>query len=377
MRNSLHAGQRKRHDSRQYRDGTRKRPAPVGVAGRAVRPAVQRPADRTANPQGRRGSRLPRAVGSKQESRERLVGLFWSRSDEEKARASLRQVVRELRSVLEEAGYGGFVAERLMIGIDIGQVEVDIESVLQQAENERVHPLLLDTPQLDERLLEGMDDLDPSFRVWVLAKRQTIHERLMRNLDAGLTRRDVPADIKKRIAAAIVNLDPTHEHACRYLMRAHAEEGDIAGALRIYKALWELLDRDYGMEPSPATEELVASIKLGVLERPPAIAAASAENANSPSVVHGVGLQPLASSRCRNALSRRFWCCGPLRCTASTASKPSRAGILPSISPPVWCVSANGVWSIAFRTPQTSRPGPRRNIASRPPPIRRAMKSTS
>jgi DNA-binding SARP family transcriptional activator/TolB-like protein len=205
---------------------------------------------------------------TKHESRERLVGLLWSRSDEEKARASLRQVVRELRSVLEEAGFGGFVPERLMIGIDIGQVEVDIESVLQQAENERVHPLLLDAPALDERLLEGMDDLDPSFRVWVLAKRQTVHERLMRNLETGLVGANVPRDTKKKFAAAIVNLDPTHEHACRYLMRAHAEEGDIAGALRIYKSLWDLLDRDYGMEPSPATEELVASIKLGVFEPP-------------------------------------------------------------------------------------------------------------
>jgi DNA-binding SARP family transcriptional activator len=158
---------------------------------------------------------------AKHESRERLVGLLWSRSDEEKARASLRQVVRELRSMLEEAGYDGFVAERLMIGIDVGRIEVDIESVIQLAEVRRVHPLLLDTPQLDGRLLEGMDDLDPSFRVWVLAKRQTIHERLMRNLDEGLTVRSVPADAEKEIAAAIVNLDPTHEYACRYLMRAH------------------------------------------------------------------------------------------------------------------------------------------------------------
>src|SRR3954468_2533252 len=54
---------------------------------------------------------------AKQESRERLVGLLWSRSDEEKARASLRQVVRELRSMLDEAGYDGFVAERVMIGL--------------------------------------------------------------------------------------------------------------------------------------------------------------------------------------------------------------------------------------------------------------------
>src|SRR5882757_5994828 len=35
---------------------------------------------------------------TKQESRERLVGLLWSRSEEEKARGSLRQVIREIRS---------------------------------------------------------------------------------------------------------------------------------------------------------------------------------------------------------------------------------------------------------------------------------------
>jgi len=211
---------------------------------------------------------------AKNESRERLVGLLWSRSDEEKARASLRQVVRELRSTFEDAGFGGFVVGRLSIQLDPESVEVDVESIIRAAESGRVHPLLLNTPQLDERVLEGMDDLDPSFRVWVLAKRQTIHDRLMRSLDAGLVAKDVAAGVKKEIATAIVNLDPTHEEGCCYLMRARAEEGDVAGALRIYKALWDLLDRDYGMEPSPATEELVAKIKLGAFEQPPADAAA-------------------------------------------------------------------------------------------------------
>ncbi len=135
----------------------------------------------------------------KQESRERLVGLLWSRSDEEKARASLRQVVRELRSVLEDAGYAGFVAERLTIGIDVGHVEVDIESVHPSwRKADAFIRLLLDTPELDGRLLEGMDDLDPSFRVWVLAKRQTIHERLMRSLGAGFMAKDVSARRQER-----------------------------------------------------------------------------------------------------------------------------------------------------------------------------------
>ena len=234
---------------------------------------------------------------TKRESRERLVGLLWSRSDEEKARASLRQVVRELRSVLQQSGFEGFAAERLLIGIDAGQVEVDIEQVLQLAEEGRVHPLLLDVPQLDERLLEGMDDLDPSFRVWVLAKRQTLHERLMRSLDAALVAANVTGDTRKKIAAAIVNLDPTHEYACRYLMQAHAEEGDTAGALRIYKALWDLLDRDYAMEPSPATEELVASIKLGVFDRD----ASAARDEPTVRLLRGAGVPrgfpaPLAAS---------------------------------------------------------------------------------
>src|ERR1700704_4591757 len=84
---------------------------------------------------------------TKQESRERLVGLLWSRSDEEKARASLRQVVRELRSAFEDAGYGGFVANRLSVHLDTekAELDVDVESVIRLAENGSVHPLLLNT----------------------------------------------------------------------------------------------------------------------------------------------------------------------------------------------------------------------------------------
>src|ERR1700719_721165 len=78
---------------------------------------------------------------TKHESRERLVGLFWSRSDEERARASLRQVVRELRSAFEDAEYGGFVPGRLSIHLDAERVEVDVESIVQAAESGSVHPL--------------------------------------------------------------------------------------------------------------------------------------------------------------------------------------------------------------------------------------------
>ena len=59
-------------------------------------------------------------------------------------------------------------------------------------------------------------------------------------------------------AAAVVQRDNEAE----LIFRGEA----IANALRIYKALWDLLDRDYGMEPSRATQDLVAQIKLGDFE---------------------------------------------------------------------------------------------------------------
>src|SRR6202035_1178064 len=118
-------------------------------------------------------------------------------------------VVRELRAAFEDAGYGGVSAGRLSGHLHPQKGEIDVEHHIRVAENGSVDPLLLNTPDFGGRILEGMDDLDPSFRIWVLAKRQTINDRLMRNLGAGLVARDIAAEVKTEIATAIVNLDPT------------------------------------------------------------------------------------------------------------------------------------------------------------------------
>jgi DNA-binding SARP family transcriptional activator/TolB-like protein len=203
-----------------------------------------------------------------EETRERLVGLLWSESEEERARASLRQVVHELREAMGKAGMPGLLrAERLAIGLDTVGLAHDAGAVLAEAEAGRVHPRLLDTPRLPDTLLEGLDDLDPSFRVWLLARRQAFQDRLMQLLEPQLRSAD-PAQRQARrlVAQAVLRLDPTHEEACRALMEASAAEGDIAAALRAYEQLWTLLDAEYDMEPSAATQALVADIKSGRFE---------------------------------------------------------------------------------------------------------------
>ncbi|BBK44429.1 trifolitoxin synthesis, TfuA [Allostella vacuolata] len=220
------------------------------------------------------------------ETRERLVGLLWSESDDQRARGSLRQVLSELRQACDRAGYAGLRADKLAIGIERPGLAVDIWSVVTLAEQQQVHALLLNGRRLTETMLEGFEDVDPAFRVWLLARRQTLHDRLVRALEGGLAADGVEARRKAQMAEALLNLDPTHEQACRHLMASRAAAGDIATALRLYKSLWDLLDDEYGMEPSAPTQELVADIKSGAFEaRRAAPAPADAEPLFAPGLI--------------------------------------------------------------------------------------------
>ncbi len=69
---------------------------------------------------------------------------------------------------------------------------------------------------------------------------------------------------------ALLNLDPTHEPACRGVMHGLARLGDSAGALRRYNSLWKVLEDDFDTEPSKETQELVAEIKSGTILPAPA-----------------------------------------------------------------------------------------------------------
>lgn len=221
-------------------------------------------------------------------TRERLVGLLWSESEEEKARASLRQVVHELREVLQFAGFRGLQADRTAVVLDYNAVGSDLRDILNSVEAGGTHPLILDVPRLAETLLPGMDDLDPAFRVWLLTRRQGLHDRMVRALEPRLRQDGLARDVRRDAARAVLQLDPTHEEACRHLMQDSARDGDAIGALRRYEALWRILADDYDTEPAAATQQLVADIKLGRLDPPtPAPAPPAAPAASIPVLAEG------------------------------------------------------------------------------------------
>jgi DNA-binding SARP family transcriptional activator len=198
-----------------------------------------------------------------EEARERLAGLLWSESNEEKARATLRQVIHGLREALLGYKCDALRPMRLTVGLDRDTLRVDVAELLRAVQAGEAPEVLLRQQRLPDSLLAGFEDLDPAFHVWLLARRQALHDQLMRALEDGYRNAASPRQVRRRLAAAAQRLDPTHEEACRVFMQCAAQEGDTAAALRAYSDIWTLLEQDYDCEPSIPTQELVADIKLG------------------------------------------------------------------------------------------------------------------
>ncbi|WP_339947900.1 BTAD domain-containing putative transcriptional regulator, partial [uncultured Albimonas sp.] len=202
------------------------------------------------------------------DSRERLVGLLWSESDEKHARGSLRQVVTALRRITGELGFEGFETDRSHVTLDPACFRADVADVRAQLGPERIHPLLLTTEDLPSTLMAGCEDVDPSFAGWLSVRRMTLRDQLQQGLLASLEQAAPDGRIERELARALLRLDPTQELAARRLMENLARGGDVSGALTVYKSLWDVLGDEHDMEPAEPTRDLVARIKNGELPEP-------------------------------------------------------------------------------------------------------------
>ncbi|MXN65789.1 hypothetical protein GR183_12810 [Stappia sp. GBMRC 2046] len=196
-------------------------------------------------------------------TREMAAGLLWGESSEDRARSSLRQTLLILRRELEAAGFEGLHPDKLTIYLDKTRVATDVDALLDElAKGEKTPPSLLNEKRLPDRLLEGFEALnEESFIGWLRVRRQHLQDRLRTSLEDRLNgARDQASN--QDAAIALLNLDPTHEPACRALMNARAASGDFAGAVRAYEDLWRVLDEEFDTQPSERTQALVVNIKL-------------------------------------------------------------------------------------------------------------------
>ena len=201
-----------------------------------------------------------------EQSRERLAGLLWGDSPERRARASLRGALLALRETLGEFADQVLSTSNANVTVLRDGLQVDVLEIGNWLRAGRVPELLLQHQNICESILANAAVLDDAFVEWLTVYRQTTQENWMRLLQEIL-RNGQELNARRDAATAIRNLDTLHEESCRFLMQYAAGQGDTAGALRIYNALYEKLGDEYDMEPAEETQALVELVKLGRVEK--------------------------------------------------------------------------------------------------------------
>jgi DNA-binding SARP family transcriptional activator len=216
------------------------------------------------------------------ETRDRLCGLLWSETDQAKARASLRQLLHLTRELLDNEGFVGLSSDKLHVRLDASTVTTDLDHALANIDQgEPGDSLLYGTPAMDA-FLRGYDEVDSAFASWLAVRRESLRQLLVERLEAQLS--NAPhIEATKRIARALLQMDPAHEIACQALMRTHVACGNVGAALAAYKQLWDCLEREYDVEPSPVTQALLVAIRSGNYSPPSASAGNDAGLREEPS----------------------------------------------------------------------------------------------
>ncbi|WP_181180084.1 hypothetical protein [Mesorhizobium sp. B2-1-3A] len=164
------------------------------------------------------------------ETRGRLSALLWSDSDEEHARASLRQSIRDLKQIELKTGVQFLVLDKLSVGIDPNVLRTDL-AALRHALRDRDFPTVDGIlARSDRSLCIGLQDCDPVFDNWIGMISTQWSDGLTHQLSKSLNEANSSLAERKAIAGCILRLDPFHESAVVSMLGALHREGGYARA---------------------------------------------------------------------------------------------------------------------------------------------------
>jgi TolB-like protein len=184
-------------------------------------------------------------------ARERLAGMLWGETGDERARHNLRQSLSAIRRLCGEL----VVSEGDLLRLHLERCNVDL------VELERSPGRCLET--IRGELLEDLDIREPVYDAWLLLARgrvkklacEAVDERV-RRLSADDRNDEAIEALERRLA-----MDPCCEAAHRRMMELLAGAGRRSDALRQYQVCVETLERELGAGPAAATRDLHARLR--------------------------------------------------------------------------------------------------------------------
>jgi TolB-like protein/DNA-binding SARP family transcriptional activator len=197
------------------------------------------------------------AAGDRGRSRDQLMLLFWPEATQTRARHSLDQLLYALRNSVSEDVFAGVNPVRLndaVIASDVG----DFLSALER------NDLAAAADAYGGTFLDGFFLGDsPEFEQWVDAERARLIARYTETLDelahASAATNDRAGATRWR--RALTETDPlSGQYAANY-MRALANAGDRAAALRHGERYAALVSRELGVDAGPEVTNIAAELR--------------------------------------------------------------------------------------------------------------------
>jgi TolB-like protein/DNA-binding SARP family transcriptional activator len=187
---------------------------------------------------------------------------------------SLRQSLSELNSVVNRHVPGLVDIGRDSVRIDVRKCWVDALAILEASADATADTGNLVQPY-GERLLEDLDGITPSFDHWLSGERTRFEDRVRKILEAELdrlTEQNAKPEVRAAAARRLINFEPTHEAAVRSVMKAFAQMGDRAQAIREFERCRQALLTVLDLPPSKETTAIYEAIRGDLPQiTPPAI----------------------------------------------------------------------------------------------------------
>lgn len=211
--------------------------------------------------------------GGEPQPRERITALLWGDRGDRQARHSLSQTLTSIRGALGSA-QNPMIAERETLAIDATLVTADVLELADLAGRDDPESLRHAASLYRGPLLDGVRLTEAAFEEWLSQERSRFQDLAISVL-TRLAEREAACGNPDAAAAALERargLDPLSEEIHRRLMRFHLERGNYNAVIRQYRDCSELLKRELGTVPEPATSALCeeARARLKGLGRPTA-----------------------------------------------------------------------------------------------------------
>jgi DNA-binding SARP family transcriptional activator/pimeloyl-ACP methyl ester carboxylesterase len=202
--------------------------------------------------------------------RERMIGLLWGDRGDKQARHSLSQTLTSIRGAIGD-GPDPFIAERETLAIDVGMIGADVIDLAALADRDDLESLRAAADLCRGPLLEGFRIHDAAFDEWLSQERVRFHH-LGISVLTRLAAREAAAGDAGAAGAALeraLALDPLSEEVHRRLMRLDLEGGNYNAVIRHYRTCSEVLKRELGTVPEPATTALYQEARTRLKDAPP------------------------------------------------------------------------------------------------------------